>query len=331
MKIGVFSSKSYDREYLASSIVDESIQLTFVEARLDESSIELARPFDAVCVFVNDVLNASVLQHLHDYGIRLIALRCAGFNNVDLQAAKQLGLSVCHVPEYSPEAVAEHTVGMMLTLSRKFHKAYNRVKEDNFSLKGLIGFNLHDKTVGIVGSGKIGSCVARLLCGFGCRVLVNDPKPDAALAGLDVVVTDLASLLKESDIISLHCPLTPETHHLIDTESIDEMKDGVMLINTSRGALIETKAVIKALKSKKIGYLGLDVYEQESNLFFEDLSDEVIQDDVFQRLLTFPNVIITAHQGFFTHEALQQIGAVTFGNIQNFRQGNTQQPEFLVQ
>ncbi|HSC34151.1 MAG TPA: 2-hydroxyacid dehydrogenase, partial [Thermodesulfobacteriota bacterium] len=276
-----------------------------------------------VCVFVNDTLNPEVLKYLSEHGTRLVALRCAGFNNVDLFAAAELGITVVRVPSYSPEAVAEHTVALVLSLNRKVHRAYARVREGNFSLEGLLGFNLHDKTIGIIGTGKIGFALAKIMKGFGCTVLAFDPYPNPECRALGVIYTDASGLFKESDIITLHCPLTPATHHLIDSKALAKMKRGVMLINTSRGAVIDTKAVIGALKSGKIGYLGLDVYEEEGDLFFEDLSNEVIQDDVFARLLTFPNVLITGHQAFFTREALQAIAETTLSNIADFEKGES--------
>ena len=256
-------------------------------------------------------------------GTRLIALRCAGFNNVDLKAAAELGMTVVRVPAYSPYAVAEHTVALILTLNRKLHRAYNRVREGNFSLDGLLGFDLHGRTVGIVGTGKIGRIVGQILQGFGCKILAYDlyPNPEFEASGAQYV--EPLELAAKSDIITLHCPLTPETHHIVNAETINYIKPGVMLVNTSRGALIDTKAIIDGLKSKKIGYLALDVYEQEEDLFFEDLSNEVIQDDVFQRLLTFPNVIITGHQAFFTENALKNIAETTLSNITDFEKGKS--------
>ena len=266
-------------------------------------------------------MNPEVLKYLSEHGTRLVALRCAGFNNVDLFAAAELGITVVRVPSYSPEAVAEHTVALVLSLNRKVHRAYARVREGNFSLEGLLGFNLHDKTFGIIGTGKIGLALSKILKGFGCTVFAYDPYPDPECKSIGVIYTDPSKLFKESDIISLHCPLTPKTHHLIDSKALAKMKKGVMLINTSRGAVIDTKAVIGALKSGKIGYLGLDVYDEEGDLFFEDLSNEVIQDDVFARLLTFPNVLITGHQAFFTREALRAIAETTLSNITDFEKG----------
>lgn len=319
MKVAVFSAQKYDQQGF-SQWADPALEWRFLSQRLDETSVQAAAGCDAVCVFVNDQLNASVLQQLHQLGIGFVALRCAGFNQVDLAAANHLGIQVARVPAYSPEAVAEHTVGMMLSLNRKFHKAYNRTRDNNFDLNGLLGFNLHGKTVGLIGTGRIGLATARILQGFGCQLLAYDPIPvSPAPTGLRYV--SLHELYTSADIISLHCPLTPQSHHLINHQSLAQMKSGVMLINTSRGALVDTKAVIQALKSGHIGYLGLDVYEQEADLFFKDLSDQVIADEVFQRLLTFPNVLITGHQAFFTAEALQQICQITAENLLNFQRG----------
>jgi len=274
-----------------------------------------------VCVFVNDQLGAPVLAELARQGTRVIALRCAGFNNVDLAAARDLGITVVRVPAYSPYAVAEHTVGLMLTLNRKIHRAYARVREGNFALQGLLGFDLHGRTVGVVGTGQIGAIVARIMRGFGCEVLAYDPYRSPECEALGARYVELPELFRSSDIITLHCPLTPQTYHLINAEALEQMKDGVMLINTGRGALVDTQAVTEALKSGKIGYLGLDVYEEEAALFFEDRSDRVIQDDVFTRLLTFPNVIITGHQAFFTGEALTNIAETTLSNVTAFERG----------
>jgi D-lactate dehydrogenase len=321
MKIAVFSTKTYDREFLETANGQYGHDLVYFQPHLTYETCSLASGFEGVCVFVNDILNPEVLKYLSENGTRLVALRCAGFNNVDLFAAAESGITVVRVPSYSPEAVAEHTVALALSLNRKVHRAYARVREGNFSLEGLLGFNLHDKTIGIIGTGKIGFALAKILKGFGCTVLAFDPYPNPECQAIGVVYTDKSGLFKESDIISLHCPLTPDTHHLIDSKALAKMKNGVMLINTSRGAVIDTKAVIDALKSGKVGYLGLDVYEEEGDLFFEDLSNEVIQDDVFARLLTFPNVLITGHQAFFTREALRAIAETTLSNIFDFEKG----------
>lgn len=324
MKIAVFSTQSYDRQYLsktAEALAAEGgpqHELVFLEPRLSEQTAALAAGFPAVCVFVNDVVDAAVVQALAEGGTRLVLLRCAGFNNVDLTAAERHGLQVARVPAYSPHAVAEHTVALMLTLNRKTHRAHSRVREGNFSLEGLLGFDLHGRTAGIIGTGAIGVVVASILRGFGCRVLAHDPYPSEQARALGVEYVSLAELYRQCDIVTIHCPLTPETHHLIDDGAVEEMREGVMLINTSRGAVIDTRAVIAGLKSGKIGYLGLDVYEEEGDLFFRDLSDRVIQDDVFTRLLTFPNVLITGHQGFFTGEALGEIARTTLANATAF-------------
>lgn len=320
-KIAVFSSKKYDQTFLSQYNNYPDLALSFFETKLSKETVHIAKGFDAVCIFVNDEVDKTVLTQLSHFGIKAIALRCAGFNNVDVKVAKELGIKICRVPEYSPEAVAEHTVGLMLTLSRKFHKAYNRVREGNFSLDGLMGFNLFNKTVGIIGTGNIGLATLTILTGFGCKIICYDPidNPEAIRLGAEYV--DLDTLYSSSDIISLHCPLVPQTQHLINVESIELMKDKVMLINTSRGGLIDSNAVLKELKRKKIGYLGLDVYELESDLFFEDLSGEIINDDIFQRFLTFPNVVITGHQGFFTVEALETIAQTTLRNLHHILTG----------
>lgn len=322
MKVAVFSAKKYDRDGF-SQWADSSLHFIYIDSRLTADSARLAVGCHAVCVFVNDELNAAVLQQLSEMGIEMVALRCAGFNNVDLNAAKALGIRVARVPAYSPEAVAEHTIGMMLCLNRKLHKAYNRVRDDNFALDGLLGFNLFGKTAGLIGTGRIGLATARILMGFGCRLLCHDIAPNPAITELGGRYVELDELYAQSDIISLHCPLTPDTKYLINQHSINAMQDGVMLINTSRGALLDSKAVINGLKSRKIGYLGLDVYEQEADLFFENLSEQMIDDEVFKRLLTFPNVLITGHQAFFTREALQEISQVTSDNLLAFASNTT--------
>lgn len=321
MKVAVFSTKSYDQKFLEAANAHYNHELVFFEPRLTYDTAPLATGFPAVCVFINDELNQKTLQVLASQETKVIATRSAGFNHIDLNAVNSLGMVVVRVPAYSPFAVAEHTVGLILTLNRKIHRAYNRVREGNFSLDGFIGFDLHGRTVGIIGTGKIGFIVAQILKGFGCQLLGYDvyPNPDAEALGMKYV--ELPELFATSDIISLHCPLTPQTYHLINAQSLEQMKQGVMLINTSRGALIHTTAVIDALKSRQIGYLGLDVYEQESNLFFENLSEEVIEDDVFQRLLTFPNVLITGHQAFFTEDALKNIADTTLSNITDVESG----------
>lgn len=321
MRVAVFSAKPYDRTSLEAANPPGGHELVFLEPRLSRETAPLAAGFPAICVFVNDCVDAGVLERLADGGTRLVALRCAGFNNVDLAAAERLGLTVARVPAYSPYSVAEHTAGLILTLNRKLHRAYNRVREGNFALEGLLGFDLHGKTVGVVGTGKIGLVVARIMGGFGCRVLAYDPYPTAEVSAAGAEYVGLDELFAGSDVVTLHCPLTPETHHLVNPESLSKMRRGVMLVNTSRGGLVDTPAVIEALKSGQVGYLGLDVYEEEADLFFEDLSQQLIQDDIFARLLTFPNVVITGHQAFFTREALENIAAVTLENITAFESG----------
>lgn len=321
MKVAVFSTKPYDRAFLEEINEQHGHELVFFEPHLNRETAPLAREFPAVCIFVNDQADAAVLKILKHQGTRLLALRCAGFNNVDLETARQQEITVVRVPAYSPYAVAEHTIALLLALNRKIHRAYNRTREGNFALDGLLGFDVHGRTVGIIGTGKIGAVVAKILHGFGCKLLAFDPVKNPDCESLGVRYTSLDEIFSRSDIITLHSPLTPETHHMIDARALEQMKTGVVLINTSRGALIDSRAVIKGLKSGKVGYLGLDVYEEEGDLFFEDLSGQVIQDDVFARLVTFPNVLITGHQGFFTREALQRIAQTTLQNITDFEQG----------
>jgi D-lactate dehydrogenase len=319
MKIAFFSTKAYDREFFNRYVTTH--ELVYFEAPLNEQTVNLATGCNAVCVFVNDKLNAAVIAELKKTGVQLIALRCAGFNNVDLNAAKASNIKVVRVPAYSPHAVAEHAVALIMTLNRKTHKAYNRVREGNFSLERLTGFDLFGKTVGVIGTGKIGQVFCNIMLGFGCRVIAFDLIENKEMAAKAVEYIPLAALLQQSDIISLHCPLNEQTKHIISRQTIDMMKEGVMLINTSRGGLIETPTVIQSLKTGRIGYLGLDVYEQEEKLFFNDLSENIIQDDVIMRLLSFPNVLITSHQGFFTEEALTQIAQTTLNNIDSFEAG----------
>ncbi len=322
MKLAIYSSKDFGMESLERANACYGHQLTFLEPRLTHETASLAVGYPAVSIFVNDQADTQVLEVLHSGGTRLIALRCAGFNNVDLVKAHELAIRIAHVPAYSPYSVAEHTVGLILGLNRKIHRAYARAREGNFDLHGLEGFDLHGRTVGVIGTGRIGQVVAQILNGFGCRLLGFDIVRNSQFASIGRYVT-LDELLAASDIITLHCPLTHETHHMIDAEAIGKMIRGVMLINTSRGALIDTRAVVDALKSKQIGYLGLDVYEEEADLFFADLSAEVIQDDVFARLLTFPNVIITGHQAFLTRQAIDAIVNITLQNVSDFEAGRT--------
>ena len=317
MNIAFFSTKSYDKEYF-DRVNRQQHQLTYFEASLNEKTAALARGADAVCLFVNDKADKPAISELQAIGIKLIVLRCAGFNNVDLDAARQAGLTVARVPAYSPEAVAEHAVALILTLNRKTHKAYNRIREGNFSLDRLTGFTIHGKTVGVVGTGKIGQAFCRIMLGFGCRLIAYDKFPNEEMASAGVEYLPLDDVWQRSDIISLHCPLLPETHHLVNKHSLARMKRGVMVINSSRGAVIDTQAAVEALKNGHLGYLGIDVYEQEEKLFFRDLSDSIVPDDIIARLITFPNVLITSHQGFFTKEALEQIALVTLKNASDF-------------
>ena len=323
MRVAVFSVKPYDRGSLTAASAGLPIEWDWLEPRLDRHTARLAEGATAVNCFVNDQLDAATLDILADQGVKLITLRCAGFNQVDLAAAARRALPVVRVPEYSPHAVAEHTIGLVLTLDRRLHKAYNRVREGNFSLEGLLGFDLFGRTVGVVGTGRIGRCVAEILLGFGCRVLAFDPTPEPELTRRGVSYAPLDELLAASDIVTLHCPLNPTTRHMIDAAALARMKRGAMLINTSRGGLIDTPAVIEALKSGQLGHLGLDVYEEEADLFFDDHSNSIIHDDVFTRLLTFPNVVITAHQAFFTQNALEAIAAQTVRNLVHFDRGET--------
>lgn len=323
LNVAVFSSKPYDQRTLLAKDKYADIHLTFFESRLSKETVSLAANFDAVSCFVNDKLTAPVIEQLSKSGVKAIALRCAGYNNVDLAAAKKANMTVYHVPDYSPTSVAEHAVALILTLNRKTHKAYQRVKEGNFALEGLMGFNLEGKTVGCIGTGRIGIAFVRIMRGFGCHVICYDPQPNSALLAEGIHYVSLTELYQESDIISLHCPLTQATQHLIDTNSLSQMKDGVMIINTSRGGLVNAQSAVDALYNGKIGALGLDVYEDEGDLFFEDMSDQIILDSVFQLLLTFPNVIVTGHQGYFTDIALAHIAETTLENLETYRLGKS--------
>ncbi len=321
MRVAFFSAQIFDRQSFDEANISHGHDLQYVDARLRPATSALAQGCPAVCAFVNDQLDREVLDALWSAGTRLIALRSAGFNHVDLDRARELGLTVSRVPAYSPHAVAEHTVALMLTLNRKIHRAYARVREGNFALEGLLGFDMAGRTVGIVGTGRIGSVVARIVVAMGCRVLACDSSPNADCRALGVEYVPLDQIWERADVITLHVPLTSETRHLVNAAAVARMKPGVMVINTGRGALVDTPAVIEGLKSGRIGYLGLDVYEEEEQLFFQDLSSHVIQDDVFARLLTFPNVLVTAHQAFFTREALRGISGTTLENISAFEQG----------
>lgn len=321
MKIAVFSTKPHDREYLDKFNSNNRHQLTYFEAPLNADTTNLALGFEAVCIFVNDKIDAVTIDKLFKIGVKLIDLRSAGFNNVDIEAAKKKNIKVMRVPAYSPEAVAEHAVALILTLNRKTHKVYNRVRESNFSLENLIGFNLHGKTVGVIGTGKIGVAFCQIMLGFGCKVIAYDITESEMLKDKGIEYTTLVDLYKNSDIISLHCPLNVKTKYLFDIKTFSKVKKGVMLINTSRGALIKTSDAIDALKNGQLGYLGIDVYEQEENLFFNDLSESIIKDDLIERLMAFHNVLITPHQGFFTKEALDQIAITTLKNFTDFEEG----------
>ncbi|RRZ95634.1 2-hydroxyacid dehydrogenase [Erwinia sp. 198] len=321
MKLAVYSTKQYDRKYLEQVNESYGFELEYFDFLLTARTAKTAAGCDGVCIFVNDDGGREVLEELASLGVKYIALRCAGFNNVDLEAAKALGLQVVRVPAYSPEAVAEHAVGMMMTLNRRIHRAYQRTRDANFSLEGLIGFNMHGRTAGIIGTGKIGLATLRILKGFGMRLLAFDPYPNPQALELGATYVDIKTLFRESDVISLHCPLTPENNHLLNMAAFQQMKDGVMIINTSRGGLIDSQAAIDALKMQKIGSLGMDVYENERDLFFEDKSNDVIQDDIFRRLSACHNVLFTGHQAFLTAEALTSIAATTLQNLQQLKKG----------
>jgi D-lactate dehydrogenase len=318
LRLAVFSTKKWVIDSFNAINKEFQFEINYFESRMYEKTAPLADGYNAICVFVNDSLQAPVLETLNKTGVKLVALRCAGFNNVDISKASDLGLGVVRVPAYSPYAVAEHTLGLILSLNRKFHKAFTRVRDGNFALDGLLGFDLHNKTVGVIGTGKIGQIFIDLVKGFSCEILAYDKYPNKNLQASGLKYVDLHELYSKSDVISLHCPLTHETYHIINDYAINSMKQNVMIVNTSRGKLIDTGAVINGLKSGKVGYLGLDVYEEEEALFFEDLSETVIQDDQFVRLQTFPNVLITAHQAFFTKEAVNNIARTTFENIKEY-------------
>ncbi|NCI18507.1 2-hydroxyacid dehydrogenase [Cronobacter muytjensii] len=323
MKLAVYSTKQYDKKYLQHVNQEYGFDLEFYDFLLTERTAKTAIQCDGVCIFVNDDGSRPVLEELKKHGVKFIALRCAGFNNVDLDAAKELGLKVVRVPAYSPEAVAEHAVGMMMCLNRRIHRAYQRTRDANFNLEGLTGFTMYGKTAGVIGTGKIGVAALRILKGFGMRLLAFDPYPSAAALELGVEYVDLKTLFSQSDVITLHCPLTPENYHLLNQNAFEQMKDGVMIINTSRGGLVDSQAAIEALKSQKIGALGMDVYENERDLFFEDKSNDVIQDDVFRRLSACHNVLFTGHQAFLTEEALISISETTLENLRQLERGET--------
>ena len=321
MKLAVYSTKQYDKKYLEQVNTEYGFDLEFYDFLLTEKTAKTAHGCEGVCIFVNDDASRPVLEELKNQGVKFIALRCAGFNNVDLDAAKELGLPVVRVPAYSPEAVAEHAIGLMMSLNRRIHRAYQRTRDANFSLEGLTGFTMFGKTAGIIGTGKIGIAALKILKGFGMRLLAFDPYPSAAAIELGVEYVDLPTLFAQSDIISLHCPMTPENYHLLNRAAFDQMKNGVMVINTSRGGLIDSQAAIDALKNQKIGALGMDVYENERDLFFEDKSNDVIQDDLFRRLSACHNVLFTGHQAFLTAEALTSISETTLENLRQLENG----------
>ena len=322
MKIAFFNTKEYDREFFDKYNEEYQFEIEYFKAELNPKTAKLAYGSEAVCAFVNDNLGDETLTELSKLGVKLVLLRCAGFNNCDLGAAKQNGLVIMRVPEYSPFAVAKHAVGLILSLSRKFHKAYNRTRDANFSLEGLMGFDLHAKTVGVIGTGKIGLILIKILNGFGVKVLAYDPYPVQDKKGLDFEYCDLKTLYVSSDIITLQCPLTKDSFHMVNSESINDMKDGVIIINTSRGALINAKDMILGLKNKKVGGLAIDVYEEESEIFFKDMSSKIIEDDTLMRLMSFPNVLVTGHQAFFTDTAMENIAKTTLANAKSFQEQN---------
>lgn len=331
LEVAVYDTKPYDREYLPQADGAERIAWRFHEFRLMPETATAAKGSHAVCLFVNDHADSTVLEILAAQGVRMLALRCAGYNNVDLAAAHELGLKVVRVPAYSPHAVAEHAIALLLTLNRKIHRAHNRIHELNFSLKGLVGFDLFGKRAGVVGTGRIGRIAAEILRGFGTHVIAHDPLPStewAAAHGVQYVALD--ELLETSDIVTLHVPLLPDTYHMLNDHSIARMKPGVFIVNTSRGKIIDTTALIAALKAGRIGGVALDVYEEEEGVFFEDLSDQVLQDDELSLLLNFPNVLITAHQAFLTREALAEIARVTTTNLLQFAVGGNLLPETIL-
>ncbi len=324
-KIAFFSTQTYDRNFFEDR--SDKHQFEFFETRLKRNTVQLAEGYDGVCVFVNDKVNSDILKKLSEMNVGLVALRCAGFNNVDLKAAEKYDIRVMRVPAYSPEAVAEHAIALIMTLARKTHKSYNRVRDGNFSLERLTGFNVHKKTIGVIGTGKIGQAFIRIVRGFGTSIIAYDTYPSEELVKAGVEYMTLEDVLAKSDILSLHCPLTPETNHLINKDTLAQMKKGSMLINTSRGKLVDTSAVIESLKEDHLGSLGIDVYEQEEKLFFRDLSEIIIRDDQIARLMLFPNVLITAHQGFFTKESLEEITRITLKNFDDYEKGQSTENE----
>jgi D-lactate dehydrogenase len=331
VKIAVFSAKSYDIEHLSSENTKYNYEIEYFEVPLSRRTAKLATGASSVCAFVNDKINRDTLTALSELNIGMIALRCAGFNNVDLAAAAELGIRIMRVPAYSPHAVAEHAVALILTLNRKTHKSYNRVREANFSLERLVGFDLEKKTVGLIGTGKIGQVFAEIMTGFRCNIIAYDPYPNEELRRKGVTYMEKNEVFRHADILSLHCPLTPETNQVVNRETLGLMKKGAMLINTSRGKLINTNDAIEALREKRLGYLGIDVYAEEEKLFFRDLSEHIIDDEKIMQLMTFPNVLITAHQGFLTREALNEIAATTLKNISDYAKGKTNENEVTTE
>jgi len=330
MKVAIYSTHNFERDYLRKANNEEH-ELIYLEVGLTENTVPLAKDCKAISIFTGDKANASILEKLEKIGVESLALRSAGFNHVDLTRAKELGIRVARVPAYSPYAIAEHTIALMLTLNRKLIRAHNRVRELNFSLDGLVGFDMHGKTVGVIGTGKIGSAVVHILHGFGCRILANDQHENEELIkNSSITYTDCATLCKESDIVTLHIPLSADTRYLINRDCISTMKPGVMLINTSRGALVDTKAVIDALKTRQVGHFGMDVYEEEEGLFFEDHSEDILQDDVIARLMTFNNVLITSHQAFLTRTALTNIAETTIYNLDCFEKKEKNENELFI-
>jgi D-lactate dehydrogenase len=329
MKVAVFGTQFYERDYFNKYNSNNKHELVFFEEPLNTTTADLTKGFSAVCIFVTDRIDKKCIEKIEKLGVKLIVLRSAGFNNVDIESAKANNIKVLRVPAYSPQAVAEHAVALILTLNRKTHKAYNQVRDNNFSLQHLMGFNLFGKTIGIVGTGKIGRVFCNIMLGFGCKIMAYDIKENDDLKQKGVQYKTFDELLSESDIISIHCPLTPKTRHLFDKKAFDKIKKGMMIINTSRGEIINTEDAIEGLKSEQIGYLGIDVYENERDLFFKDYSQSIIQDDTFERLLSFHNVLITPHQAFYTHEAVTEIAKITLKNFSDFEENKTLENEVI--
>ena len=330
MKVALFGTKGYDRASFEAVAPAFRHELTYLEPRLTPETVVLAAGYDAVCVFVNDEVNRAVIERLAAQGVKMIATRTAGFNQIDLSAAEEFGLPVVRVPAYSPNAISEFTVGLILTLGRQIHRAYNRVRENNFELDGLRGFEIRDKTVGVFGTGKIGAAVVKNLSGFGPRILAYDLYHNPEIERLVEYIDEPIDLIRQADILTFHMPLTPDTYHIVNEETIPYLKDGVFIVNTSRGGLLDTSAVVEGLKSGKIGYLAIDVYEVEEDLFFQDLSSEIVADDVFARLQTFPNVLVTGHQAFLTDRALRNIAETTLSNITEIEETSQSQNQVTL-